>query len=307
MRLQSQANVGAACVSAFVVGSAFRDVYLGDIFRSVNVFLVLLIAFGIAAIAGLGTTLAKGESFKAVLQSPRDTILMNLATAGAWICYFLALKWLDPSIVNTLFAGVGPFAVIALTGFGVAIAAPHPTTPLQRALQLGIVGSLVALVWVAAAGRSGLPGIQSRDALAGAGLALLSGALITVGHLYAKRLNEAGASPQALMGTRFIALLIVAVTAIAHEGPATVLVPIPEMAGIAIAATLLIVVPVFLNQIGMSMISPFGARVITAAGPVLVFALQQFDPCIQWSTATLAAILAYSVFVLAANAVHGRA
>lgn len=243
MRLQSQADIGAACVSAFVVGSAFRDVYLGDIFRSVNIFLVLLIAFGIAAIAGLAIARAKGESLKTVLRSPRDTILMNLATAGAWICYFLALKWLEPSIVNTLFAGVGPFVVIALNGCGLAIAAPHPTTPLQRTLQLGIVVSLAALVLIVAAGRSGLAGIQSRDALAGAGLALLSGALITVGHLYAKRLNEAGASPHAIMGTRFIALLFVAVTAIAQAGPAAVLVPVPELARIAAAATLLIVVP----------------------------------------------------------------
>lgn len=302
---RSQAKIGAACVSIFVVGSAFRDVYLGHIFQSVSVYLVLLIAFGIATVAGLGISRAKGESLEFVLRSPGDVIMMNLATAGAWICYFLALKWLDPSVVNTLFAGIGPFAVIALNSFGVSIAAPEAATALQKVLQLGVVGTLCLLVCIAVIDQTGFAGGRPMLALGSAGLALLAGSLIAIGHLYAKRLDERDVSPDAIMGTRFFALLFFACAALVHEGPAAVTVPMPEIARIAGAATLLIVVPVFFNQIGMAKIGPLAARVITAAGPVLVFALQQLDPRIEWSTATFAAILAYSGFVIAANLAHG--
>jgi drug/metabolite transporter (DMT)-like permease len=303
---RSQAEIGAACVAIFVVGSAFRDVYLGDIFQSVSIFLVLVIAFGIATIAGLGVACVRGKSLKFVLRRPSNVIMMNLGTAGAWICYFSALKWLDPSIVNTLFAGIGPFAVIALDVCRMSIAAPHPTTVLQKALQLGVIGSLCALIWIVVTGRSGFQSAHPILSFGSAGLALLAGSLITVGHLYAKRLDECGASPEAILGTRFFALLIVACVAIVHEGAATVIVPLAEMAYITGAATLLIVAPVFFNQVGMAKISPLAARVMTAGGPVLVFALQQFDPRIAWSTATFAAIVAYSGFVIAANLVHGR-
>ena len=62
MTSRSGAELGAACVFVFVVSSAFRDVYLGGVFQSVSVFLVLLIAFGIATVAGLGLAWVRGGS-----------------------------------------------------------------------------------------------------------------------------------------------------------------------------------------------------------------------------------------------------
>jgi drug/metabolite transporter (DMT)-like permease len=306
MNIRRQVQLGSACVSVFVVCSAFRDVYLGDVFQSVSVYLVLLVAFSIATVAGLGISRIRGESLTLILRAPGDVIAMNLGTAGAWACYFFALKWLEPSIVNTLFAGIGPFAIIAMSICGVSIAAPYPTTPLQKCLQLGVIASLSALIAIVAAGHSGFQSVDPYLALGSAGLALLAGILITVGHLYAKRLNEAGVSSNMILGTRFFVLLIVAGIAIVYDGPAAVGVPLATLAEIAGAATLLIVLPVFFNQYGMAMISPLAARIITAAGPVLVFALQQFDPRITWSPATFIAILTYSAFVIAANLVNGR-
>jgi hypothetical protein len=47
--------------------------------------------------------------------------------AGTWICYFFALKFLDRSIVNTLFAGIGPFVIIiVIWASGHPIARPRP-------------------------------------------------------------------------------------------------------------------------------------------------------------------------------------
>ena len=74
MTERSQAEIGAACVAIFVVGSAFRGVYLGHVFQSVSVYLVLLIPLGIATVAGLCIPRAKGESLRFVLHSPRDVV-----------------------------------------------------------------------------------------------------------------------------------------------------------------------------------------------------------------------------------------
>ena len=88
-------------------------------------------------------------------------------------------------------------------------------------------------------------------AIGSAGLAIMSGALITVGHLYGKRLSEVGATPDALVGTRFIALLIVATAVIIHDGPGTVVPSPAEIGWLAVAAAVLIVAPIWFNQIGM--------------------------------------------------------
>jgi drug/metabolite transporter (DMT)-like permease len=303
MKPRSQAEIGALCVFVFVLCSAFRDVYFGGVFQSVSVFLVLSIAFGTMTLAGLTISVWKDPaSLRIIAAAPKDAAMMNLATAGAWTCYFFALKFLDPSIVNTLFAGIGPFVVIALAGSRFSIAQPSRSTPLQRILQAGVVFTLLILVWIVVSGRSGF---QSGDAWAAFGsamLALVAGSLITVGHLLAKRLDERGAAPPALLGTRFFGLLAVAACGIAYEGmPEARGIDTQGLFGVAAAAVLLIVMPVWFNQVGMAKISPLSARVITAFGPVLVFGLQQFDTRITWSTETFVAVTIYSALVTVAN------
>jgi len=301
----SDPALGAACVAIFVVSTAFRDVYLGGIFQSVNVFLVLLVAFGIATVAGLGLVWGRGGSFKPLIHAPLDVLMMNLTTAGAWICYFFALKFLEPSIVNTLFVGIGPFVIMAIRASGQPIARSNPSSVLQKVLQVGVIGSLVALIWIVATGRSGFQSPDPLAAVGSAGLALLAGSLITVSHLFGKRLDEAGATPDALVGTRFIGILIMACIVIGFEGPGETVPPAMNMLRLAGASALLIAAPVFFNQIGMAKLSPLSARIITAFGPALIFILQRADDRIAWSTETLVAIVAYSGLVTAANVSQG--
>lgn len=303
MNPRSQADIGALCVLVFVLCSAFRDVYFGGVFQAVSVFLVLLIAFGTMTLAGLTISAWKDPaSLRIIAAAPKDAAMMNLATAGAWTSYFFALKFLDPSIVSTLFAGIGPFVVIALAGSRFSIAQPSRSTSLQRILQVGVVFTLLTLVWIVVSGRSGFQSGDAWVAFGSAMLALIAGSSVTVGHLFAKRLDERGAAPPALLGTRFFGLLAVATCGIAYEGvPEVRGIDTQGLFGVAAAAVLLIVMPVWFNQIGMAKISPLSARVITAFGPVLVFGLQQFDTRITWSTETFVAVTVYSVLVTAAN------
>ena len=127
MKLPSDPALGAAGVAVFVVSTAFRDVYLGGVFQSVNVFVVLLVAFGIATGAGLGLAWCRGGSLEPLFRAPIDVLMMNLTTAGAWICYFFALKFLDPSIVAPVFfnqigmAKISPLSARIITAFGPAL------------------------------------------------------------------------------------------------------------------------------------------------------------------------------------------
>lgn len=305
MKHPSDPALGASCVAIFVISTAFRDVYLGGVFQSVNVFVVLLVAFGIATGTGLGLVWCRGGSFRPLIQAPMDVLMMNLTTAGAWISYFFALKFLEPSIVNTLFAGIGPFVIMAMRASGQPIAKSNPSAAVQKFLQAGVVGSLIALIWIVATGRSGFQSPDPLAAVGSAGLALIAGSLITISHLFGKRLDQEGATPDALVGTRFVGILIMACVVIGFEGPGEIVPPAMDMLRLAGASALLIVAPVFFNQVGMAKLSPLSARIITAFGPALVFLLQQADDRIAWSTETLIAIVAYSGLVTAANVSQG--
>ena len=68
-----------------------------------------------------------------------------------------------------------------------------------------------------------------------------------------------------------------------------------------IAATALIVLPLYAMQLGTALTPPLTAQIIRALGPVFVFALESFDGRLHYSAPVLACILAYSAFVIAGN------
>ena len=86
-------------------------------------------------------------------------------------------------------------------------------------------------------------------------------------------------------------------------------VPISDLASlaqIAGAAFLLIVLPLYVLQLGLVRTSAVTTWVVMALGPVLVFALQMVDGRTVASPYTLACIVAYSALVIAANMVRAR-
>src|SRR5262249_33558546 len=92
------------------------------------------------------------------------------------------------------------------------------------------------------------------------------------------------------------------------------------LAVIAVASLLLIVLPNYVNQIGIALASPLTVRAVLALGPVLVFLLQLVEgrlpsfgeghpgrvPLVP-SAATLAACVLYAVFAVAAAVARRRA
>jgi hypothetical protein len=68
----------------------------------------------------------------------------------------------------------------------------------------------------------------------------------------------------------------------------------------------LIVVPLFVLQLGIARTAPLTAHVLRALGPVFVFGAQQLDGRLSYSWPTLICILAYSGAAVAAAVAHTR-
>ena len=71
-------------------------------------------------------------------------------------------------------------------------------------------------------------------------------------------------------------------------------------------ATILMVLPLYAFQVGIALTAPLTANVLRALGPVFVFALQQIDGRLTYSTPTLIGILLYSAAAIACTVVHAR-
>jgi drug/metabolite transporter (DMT)-like permease len=292
---------GAIFVLAFVILSAFRDVFFADALRSAPFFAVALIAFATCTLAFLIVALLeRRRTLHVVFADPRTFLLMNLFTAVSWLGYFQSLRFLEPAIVNVLFAGVGPLTIMAMGAVGWRIVDDATMTPLETVCQIAMALCLAALAAVAVAGLSA--GEGGTTALVGCAFAAGAGVTITIAQLYAKRLHNAGASAAAVVATRFLGVLAIGSVALAF-GPAEALTAAVSSAtwlALAPAAFFFMAVPIYLNQIGVKLASPLTVRVLLALGPVFVIALQTAAGGMALSGYSLAGVILYCAIAIAA-------
>jgi drug/metabolite transporter (DMT)-like permease len=301
--------LGPLLVLIFCLSQAFRDVYLGHLFQGVDFFAVILLAFVLStAIFGPIAFFRARAQFAILRAHWREVAAMNVTTAIAWNCYFFGLTHLEPSIVNTIHSGMAPLTVAVLGAFGLKLAKPHKIGAREWGSYIGIAAAIAALAWVVLAGRSGIAGADPNTLALALALLVGGGTSITVSLLYAKRLNDRGVGSAAVTTVRYILIIAVAAAIeIARGGGGAWggIHGIANAAFLAVAATALIVLPLYAMQVGTALTAPLTAQIIRALGPVFVFALEQFDGRLHYAAPVLACILAYSLFVVAGNVAHG--
>ena len=269
---------------AFAALASVRDVYLGGLFQTRSPLDFTLIAFGLCALLFFPVALARSpESLRLLARHPGEVLAVNATTALAWIAFFYALRVVEPSLVQLLFSGVGPLSVLWIERFlpgGAAALATSSSGPSrrERGILLGLLGTVILAAAVALTGRSALGPQPLPVAALGVGLAAV----------------------------RFLGALAVAV-AWRSGGAFWLGNGAGGLAGLIVAALLLIVLPIYVNQVGISLASPLTVRVVVAIGPVLILALQLVEGRLSPSPYSLGVSLAYGAFAVAATLVRRRA
>jgi drug/metabolite transporter (DMT)-like permease len=224
-----------------------------------------------------------------------------VTTGLAWIAFFHALRTIEPLLVQILFAGVGPLSVLWIDRF-VGLGPASALAPAERPIYLGLAGALALAACVAVGGLSGVGPQDVATAALGVALATGAGVSISISTVLSRRLNDAGVAPAALMPLRFVGAIVMAgglaawQTVVADQPP-------PAMGFDAVllgAIVLLIVVPNYVNQVGVSLASPLTVRAVMALGPVLIFGLQLAEGRLSPSPYSLSVAVLYAIFALSA-------
>jgi drug/metabolite transporter (DMT)-like permease len=283
-------------------------VYLGGLFQHLDPLLVALTAFGLCSLGLLPLTLARDPGAAALLvRGALPLIWINVTTAAAWLSFFFALKTIEPALVQILFYGVGPLSVRWLDGLvpGSARATLGRT---ERSLHLGLLAALVGAAAVVLCGYSGLNRQPVAVAVRGVVLAVGGGVSIAISTLLCRGLNDAGMKPATLLSLRFPgAVLLAAAVALGQSRPLLVGVTPAVFAALAPACLLLIVLPNYVNQVGVALASPVTVRAVLALGPVLVFSLQLAEARLTSSPWTLGVAVLYALFAIASALARRRA
>jgi len=294
-------QAGLFLTAGFVLCGSLRDVYFSRAFQAWSPLDVAALTFGISTVLFLIVALAGGpRRLLALGRWPREIVAINVTSATAWIAFFYALQNLEPALVQVMWAGSGPLTISVLERAGVTLVEPVRLGALER-WGLAAVGLMVVLAGGVAV--RGLSATDASSATLGVGLTLVSGAAISVNILLCKRLHERRVAPAPLLSVRFIGVVVVAlaVAPLVRTGPS--LWSSPTRAAVATVAVLLIVLPLYLNQRGLALASPMTVRIVHAAGPVLIFAIQFLEGRLPASPWSLAVIVGYSASaVLSATA-----
>jgi drug/metabolite transporter (DMT)-like permease len=299
---KSREQLGFICVAVFVVVASLRDVYFAATLQAYSPLHVAAIAFTLCTLVFLSAALVRRQGLRDLRPWPWEVVGINVTSAIAWIAYFYALKHLEPSLVQVLWAGIGPLSVGWLEAGGIVLARPVLVGPTERLFHRGILVSLILASLVVTAGVSGTPAQSGGRPILGALLALLSGISISINVLLCKRLNERRVGPVTILAVRFVGVVIVAALIAVVIGDVTIGGwSIGELGVVAAAALLLIVAPIFVNQVGISLAPPLTVRVVMALGPVLVFLLQLREGRLRASGYSLAVIVLYAVFAILAT------
>ena len=291
---------GPAFVLAFVVLSAFRDVFFAGALRSAPFFAFALIAFATCTLAFLVVALLERErTLRVVFADMRALLLTNLFTAVSWLAYFQSLRFLEPAIANVLFAGVGPLTVIAMASDRLADRRRGGDDAVRNGLS-GRDGILPCRD----GGRGARRPLGGRGRHAGADRVRVRGRCRGDDH-HRAALRQAparsGRERGAVVATRFLGVLAAAAVALsfAPDARAAAVSP-PTWLAHAPVAFVLMAVPIYLGQIGVKRASPLTVRVLLALGPVFVIGLQSAVGGMTLSGYSLAGVAAYSAIAIVA-------
>lgn len=284
---QHLSQLGIVSLLGFVGTQAVRDVYLGQLFGDLGLFEVAALAFGSAALVfGAFLLIARPAQLGLLARGWRTVLLLNATTAAAWLSYFEALRITQPAAVNLAFCGIAPMAVTVLARFGLRSMGEHRIGRAEHGLHLGLLGTVAALLFVA-------------DPV-GIALAAFAGVAITAETILAKRMNEGGVSPLAIVGSRFLLVTAIAGTMLTGvESPYAGM----DAAALAMQATIFLVIligPIYLAQAGVALTSPMVAGVLCALGPVATLALQSAASDVVLTPAMLALTVIYTGLAMAA-------
>ena len=308
MRTSNRETTGFLLSVVFVCLAAGRDVYFGALFQRVHPLAVALTAFTLCTLVFLPIALARDRAGLARLRRHARTLVwINVTSAIAWLSFFHALRLGEPALVQVVFFGIGPLSVIWIDRLAPGVATAERSAA-ERRLHAGLLGALLLAAAVMLGGASGLGPQPIGRALTALVLTVGGGVCISISTLLSRVVNDGGVRPATLIALRFPGAVVLA-GALAASSPAAVadgLTP-GVLPTIALASLALIVLPNYVNQVGIALASPLTVRAVLAVGPVLVFALQLVEGRLPSSAATLAACVLYAVFAVASAVARRRA
>jgi hypothetical protein len=242
-----------------------------------------------------------------LLRRSWDLVRVNVTSALAWLAFFAAMRLIEPSLVQILYSGIGPLSVVWIDRRLPGAMAAVPLTRAERPIYGGLLAALVFSAAVALCGLSGAGAQPVGVAVLGVMAAVSGGIAISVSTMLCRKLNDAGVTPGTVLALRYPGIVLAAAILAFLSSSGLPAAHALRVDAFLVVATLLIIFPSYVNQVGTSLASPLTVRVVLAAGPVLIFFVQLIEGRLSASPYSLTAAVLYAVAAVAAGVARQHA
>ena len=222
----------------------------------------------------------------------KPLLLLNTSTALTFLCFFYALKLIEPAIVGAVEIGIGPILAVFIA-FWMTGARP------SRRTLVVCVGILLgcAILAVAAHQGSGFA-VRSDDAWYGLAASLAAGLGAVTITVASKSLAGHGWTFGAILAHRFYLILPVSAVLSLNSEVAAIAWSGSLLIALCAVSVVSLLMPLYLLQVGIGRCDPYTVMVTMSALPVITFILEGFSPVYSWSWLTATGLAITSFFVL---------
>ncbi|MCF6410068.1 DMT family transporter [Pseudalkalibacillus salsuginis] len=293
-RTKTYATYGTIFLIVSALLTAGSNVYYSNKVQEISPFTFTFISFFITGLFFHGIQLRNyPKNIRIGKKNFKDIIGINLSTAGVFMSFYFALKYIEPAIVGAIEIGVGPISFLIIN----KVLYRKGVNRIDLFTGVGaLIGSLF-LILATLQGNSGL--VFESIPLAAIGLvsATLCGFFAALAAIYSKKLSVAQWNSTKILAHRFYAIIVLSLIFSLVQGNLPgqltsnwIWILIVSMIGVAI--------PLYFLQIGIQHSETFFVMMSLSFIPIFTFAFQFFDPRIATSYHSLSGISIILVFAL---------
>ncbi|KAB8029700.1 DMT family transporter [Fluviispira multicolorata] len=262
---------GVFCTLLYIFIASTQSVMLNIWLFGVNIFLVVGLSFLVVTIvfATIGL-FRQRDAYVALFSQWHLLIALNIVSMFNWLFYFLAVKYLEPSVAVTLTQGLGPVSMtlyMLLTGKAVS--------KVTRYCHLVIFIIAIAMCMYTVMFRNAYTLYSRNEMIMGIVIAVLCSISITATVVISKRFAVSKIPASALLSLRFPLLisLCLGILSLQHN----VVVNSSILYAILLIALVGVSASIYFLQKGIELTTPLAVSTVLALSPLAVFVIQLFN------------------------------
>ncbi|WP_408010034.1 DMT family transporter [Pseudalkalibacillus sp. A8] len=234
----------------------------------------------------------------------KNIIGINLSTAGVFMCFYFALKYIEPAIVGAIEIGVGPISSLII----IKLFYRQTVKRVDIFTGIGALAGSLFLIFGTLNGNSGIAFQSLPIAVAGLISATLCGFFAALAAIYSKNLSKDNWSSSKILAHRFYAIITLSLILSLQQGN-LLLQLTSNWVWILVVSVIGVAIPLYFLQIGIKHSETFFVMMSLSFIPIFTYAFQLFDSRIATSYHSLSGIsiiLGFALFSVYINNLRNR-